>query len=146
LIAGQCPPGTIRTVNDVPKRNGAGIELLADPTRRRIIAALALGPRRPSVLALEIGLSRPATARQLHLLRDAGLVRSTRSCADGRVFLFRIEPLQLGRITAWLAGTEIARPTTGAGFGAAFAKSRASPADDLPRRPGRLIDPTRSSR
>jgi DNA-binding transcriptional ArsR family regulator len=99
-------------VSDVPKRNGPGIELLADRTRRRIIASLALRPRRPSSLALEIGLSRPATTRQLHLLRDAGLVRSSRSVADGRVVLFSIEHGQHGRITAWLAGTEIVRPTT----------------------------------
>lgn len=106
----------------MPKRNGAGIELLADGTRRRIIAALALGPRRPSVLALEIGLSRPATTRQLHLLRDAGLVRSGRSVADGRVILFSIERRQHGRITAWLAGTEIARPTTPASPGTEIAE------------------------
>lgn len=105
----------IQTVSDVPKRNGAGIELLADPVRRRIIAALALHPRRPSDLALVIGLSRPATTRQLHVLRDAGLIRSSRSLADGRVILFSLEWRQHGRITAWLAGTEIGRPTTRVG-------------------------------
>jgi hypothetical protein len=31
---------------------------------------------------------------------------------DGRVVMFGIDPHQHGRITAWLAGTEIARPTT----------------------------------
>lgn len=95
---------------DMPKRNGAGIALLADPTRRRIIAALALGPRRPSSLAAEIGLSRPATSRQLHLLRDAGLVRASRSRLDGRVVLYTLDPRRHGPITAWLAGTEVGRP------------------------------------
>jgi len=99
-------------VSDVPRRNGQGIDLLADPIRRRIIAALALHPWRPSEVAAEIGLSRPATTRQLHLLRDAGLIRAGRSLLDGRVVLFYIEQRQLGRITAWLAGTEIGRPTT----------------------------------
>jgi DNA-binding transcriptional ArsR family regulator len=112
LSAGHVCSGIISNVIDMPKRNGQGIELLADPTRRLIVAALALRPRRPSSLALGIGLSRPATSRQLHLLRDAGLVRSGRSLADGRVVLFSIDPRQRGRITAWLAGTEIARPTT----------------------------------
>lgn len=96
----------------MPKRNGSGIELLADPTRRQLIAALALRPRRPSSLAREIGLSRPATTRQLHLLRDAGLIRSARSMADRRAILFSIDPRTHGQITAWLAGTEIGRPTT----------------------------------
>lgn len=97
---------------EVPRRNGSGIELLADPTRRRIVAALALRARRPSSLAEEIGLSRPATTRQLHLLRDAGLVRSTRSMADRRGILFTIDWRSHGQITAWLAGTEIGRPST----------------------------------
>lgn len=96
----------------MPKRNGPGIELLADPTRRRLMAAIALRPSRPSSLAQEIGLSRPATTRQLHLLRDAGLVRSSRSMADRRALLFSMDPRNHGQITAWLAGTEIGRPTT----------------------------------
>lgn len=94
----------------MPRRNGAGIELLADPTRRRIIAALALQPRRPSSLAREFGLSRPAITRQLHILLDAGLVQSGRSMADRRAILFMLEPRRHGVITAWLAGTEIGRP------------------------------------
>lgn len=95
----------------MPRRNGAGIELLADPTRRRIIAALALQPRRPSSLAREFGLSRPVVTRQLHILRDAGLVQSGRSLADRRAVLFALEPCRHGVITAWLAGTEVGRPT-----------------------------------
>lgn len=97
-------------VIDMPKRNGPGIELLADPVRRQIIAALALGPRRPTALAKEIGLSRPATTRHLLLLRDAGLVRTLPSYLDGRAVLYGIEPRSRGPITAWLAGTEIGRP------------------------------------
>jgi len=94
----------------MPKRNGPGIELLGDPTRRRIIAALALCPRRPSSLASELGLSRPATTRQLNLLREAGLVSARRSTLDGRVVIYNIEPRAQGPITAWLAGTEVGRP------------------------------------
>jgi DNA-binding transcriptional ArsR family regulator len=95
----------------MPKRHGPpGIELLADPTRRRIIAALALCPRRPSSLAAELELSRPATAHHLRLLEEAGLVRKSRSLIDGRVRLYGIDQRSHGRITAWLAGIEIARP------------------------------------
>jgi DNA-binding transcriptional ArsR family regulator len=97
---------------DMPRRNGLGIELLADPTRRRIITLLAVRPWRPSMLAAELGLGRPATTRQLRLLEQAGLIRSVRSLADGRVVLYCIERRRHGQITAWLAGTEIVRPTT----------------------------------
>jgi len=92
---------------DMPKKNGPGIELLADPTRRRLIAAIAIRPRRPSSLAQEIGLSRPATARQLHLLEHAGLIRATRAMTDRRGIVFTVDPRNHGRITAWLAGTDI---------------------------------------
>ncbi|MDP8904022.1 MAG: ArsR family transcriptional regulator [Chloroflexota bacterium] len=93
----------------MPKRNGSGIDLLADPTRRRIVALLALGHRRPSKLASEIGLSRPATSRQLRLLAQAGLVCTRRGYVDRRMVVYYIDPQRLGQITAWLAGTEVGR-------------------------------------
>jgi predicted transcriptional regulator len=67
-------------------------ELLVDPMRRRIIAALALRPLRPSDLAAEIGLSRAATLRQLQLMVEAGLVCSRQSYIDRRAVLYSIEP------------------------------------------------------
>jgi len=94
----------------MPHRCGPGIELLADPTRRQIIALLAVRARRPSTIATELGLSRPATTRQLHVLRDAGLILSTPSIVDRRAVLYSIQPRQHGPITAWLAGTGVGRP------------------------------------
>ncbi len=91
----------------MPRRNGTGIALLADPTRRRIIAVLAEHPHRPSAVAARIGLSRPATSRQLHLLLRAGLVRAIPSRVDGRGWVYLIDPTMHGRITAWLAGTDV---------------------------------------
>ena len=91
----------------MPKRNGQGIALLADDTRRRIVALLAQRPMRPAVIAHEIGLSRPATSRQLSLLLHAGLVRRHRSTADRRGFLYSVDPTARGRIIAWLAGTDV---------------------------------------
>jgi DNA-binding transcriptional ArsR family regulator len=96
----------------MPRRNGAGIELLADPMRRRIAAALAVGPRRPSSLGAELGLSRPAISRQLGLLRDAGLVVSNRSRIDGRVRVYQLDHRNHGRVTAWLLGVDFRRPTS----------------------------------
>ena len=88
-------------------RNGDGIALLADVTRRRIIAVLALKPSRPSTIAREIGLSLPATSRQLRILREAGLVARVPSRIDGRSWVYRLDGRAAGRITAWLAGTEV---------------------------------------
>ena len=97
----------VRIEGVMPKRNGTGIALLADPTRRKIVALLALRPRRPSSIAREIGLSRPATSRQLRLLREAGLIRVVPVLLEGRAVLYAINDRQHGRITAWLAGTEV---------------------------------------
>lgn len=93
----------------MPKRNGQGIDLLADPTRRAIVAQIALGFGLPSKIAKEIGRSRPATSRQLRLLREAGLISARHDYADGRRVVYYIEPRKLGQIAAWLAGTEVGR-------------------------------------
>ncbi len=91
----------------MPKRNGSGIALLADETRRRIVAMVAIRPRRPSSIAAELGLSRSATSRQLRLLKQAGLIRMMPFRADDRGSLYGIDPVAHGRITAWLAGTDV---------------------------------------
>ena len=91
----------------MPRRNGSGVALLADPLRLRIVALLALGPRRPSVVAEQLGISRSAATRHLHLLKAAGLVGSQPTMLDRRRIVYYIEPRKLGVITAWLAGTRI---------------------------------------
>jgi DNA-binding transcriptional ArsR family regulator len=94
----------------MPRRPAVGIELLADPTRRRIVGLLLAHARRPSQIALEIELSRPATTRQLNLLREAGLIRATYSPIDGRARLYSVTPTMIRPIGAWLAGVEVGRP------------------------------------
>jgi DNA-binding transcriptional ArsR family regulator len=98
----------------MPKRNGHGIDLLADPTRRAIVGLLAVGIGEPSRIAREIGRSRPATSRQLRLLREARLISVARDPIDRRKRYYNIDRYRLGQITAWLAGT---------GAGRAFANS-----------------------
>lgn len=93
----------------MPSRNGVGIELLADPTRRAIVALIAVGVRRPWQIAREIGLGRPATARQLGILSRAGLIRWTWSRVDRRGRVYAIEPRMMGQVLAWLAGIEVGR-------------------------------------
>jgi DNA-binding transcriptional ArsR family regulator len=89
------------------RRNGSGIALLADPLRLRIIALLALAPRRSSLVARQLGISRSSATRQLHLLRDAGLVVSMPGAIDRRQVVYMIPSGKLRVITAWLAGTRI---------------------------------------
>jgi DNA-binding MarR family transcriptional regulator len=91
----------------MPARRGEGLALLADPTRRAIVANLALRPHRPSRLARRLGVSPPALSRQLALLEDAGLIRRHSVPGDRRGSLFTVHPDQVRQILAWLAGTEI---------------------------------------
>ncbi|NHC46800.1 Cd(II)/Pb(II)-sensing metalloregulatory transcriptional regulator CmtR [Motilibacter aurantiacus] len=50
---------------------------LADPTRSRILVALADGPAYPAQLAAELGLSRSNVSNHLTCLRGCGLVVGT---------------------------------------------------------------------
>lgn len=43
---------------------------------------------------------------------EAGLIRATRSHVDGRTILYGINPRSHGLITAWLAGTQVAKPVS----------------------------------
>jgi DNA-binding transcriptional ArsR family regulator len=92
----------------MPKRIDGGIALLADSTRRRLIAAIALRPTvRPSKLALLLGLSRSAVSRHLRRLREANLIVPHASYVDGRWISYSVNPDRQGQILAWLAGTEV---------------------------------------
>ena len=89
-----------------------GIEVLADPTRREIVARLATHPYRPSVLARELGLAPSTISHHLRILESAGIVRRLAFSVEDRVRLYRLDPSSTGRVIAWLAGTGIALPTS----------------------------------
>lgn len=91
----------------MPRRAAVGIELLADPTRRRLIALVAARVWHPSDLAAALELSRPAVSRQLRLLTDAGLLRWRQSVTDLRTREYMIEPSMQPAIIAWLAGVDL---------------------------------------
>jgi DNA-binding transcriptional ArsR family regulator len=91
----------------MPRRLAEGMELLADPTRRRIVALIAGTVSRPADIAVAIGLSRPAVSRQLRLLTEAGLLRWTWSRLDLRSRHYAIDPAWEGPIIVWLAGVDL---------------------------------------
>lgn len=75
-------------------------ELLADPTRRRLIDTLREGERSVSALVEHLDMSQPAVSKQLRVLREAGLA-SVRVDAQRRIY--RLEPEVLREIDEWLA-------------------------------------------
>lgn len=75
-------------------------EVLAEPTRRRILGLLLERPRPVGELTERLGLTQPGTSKHLRVLRDAGLVR-VRPDAQRRWYEVRPEPL--AELDAWLA-------------------------------------------
>lgn len=61
---------------------------LADPTRLRIVAALASSELCVCDLAAAVGLSQSAASHQLRVLRDRGLVRARK---EGRRSYYRLD-------------------------------------------------------
>lgn len=51
---------------------------LSDPTRIFILYALSEGPRNVTELTAELGIPQPTTSRHLKILRDRGLVQTSR--------------------------------------------------------------------
>jgi DNA-binding transcriptional ArsR family regulator len=80
-------------------RLSAAFAALADPTRRAILARLALGETSVTELAAPFAMSLPAVSKHLKVLERAGLI------ARGRTAQFRpcrIEKDGLKDVDAWL--------------------------------------------
>ena len=75
-------------------------DVLAEPSRRRILELLRERPRLVGELTSQLGLSQPGTSKQLRVLREAGLVQ-VRQDAQRRWYELRPEPL--AEVDAWLA-------------------------------------------
>ena len=75
-------------------------ELLADPTRRRVLDELRTGERSVGELVERLQMSQPAVSKQLRVLREAGLA-SVRADAQRRIY--RLEPGGLREVDEWLA-------------------------------------------
>ncbi len=73
-----------QTISDI----SALFTVLGDPTRLRIVAALALRELCVCDLAASLGLSQSATSHQLRILRQHGLVRSRR---EGRLTYYALD-------------------------------------------------------
>jgi hypothetical protein len=95
-----------------------GIELLADPTRRRIVALIAAHIWHPADIAEVLGLSRSAVSRQLRILAVAGLLEWHPSGFDGRSRIYLIPTKKQGRSwRGWPVSTSMAFGRTSARAG-----------------------------
>jgi DNA-binding transcriptional ArsR family regulator len=74
-------------------------DVLAEPTRRRILDLLLDRERPVGELVKKLKLSQPGVSKHLRVLREAGLV-SVRNDAQRRIYEIRPEPLE--EIAEWL--------------------------------------------
>ena len=75
-------------------------EVLAEPSRRRILDLLRDDERSVGDLVERLPLSQPGVSRHLRVLRDAGLVKVRQ---DAQRRLYAVDPEPLAEIDAWLA-------------------------------------------
>ena len=74
-------------------------QALADPTRRAILARLALGEASVNDLAKPFAISQPAISKHLKVLERAGLISRSR---EAQYRPCRLEPQALKRVDEWL--------------------------------------------
>ncbi len=77
-----------------------GFELLADPTRRRLLDELRNGEKSVGALAERLEMNQPAISKQLRVLREAGLAAAR---VDAQRRMYRLNPEGLREVDDWLA-------------------------------------------
>jgi DNA-binding transcriptional ArsR family regulator len=80
-------------------RLDAVFHALADPTRRALLARLAVRPGMITELAKPFDMSLPAVSRHIRVLEDAGLVARN---VEGRVHECSLAAAPLKTVEAWL--------------------------------------------
>ncbi len=74
-------------------------QALADPTRRAVIGRLGRGPASVGELAQPFAMALPSFMKHIHMLEDAGLIRTSK---QGRVRTCQIDRVRLAAVDRWL--------------------------------------------
>jgi DNA-binding transcriptional ArsR family regulator len=77
--------------------------VIGDARRRRILELLAARDRSVGALAAELGIAQPSVTQHLTVLRDAGLVTSTKR---GTSSIYTLERGPLAAVTAWITSLD----------------------------------------
>ena len=80
--------------------SAAVFEILAEPSRRRVLDLLREQEHTVGDLVDALDMSQPAVSKHLRVLRDAGLVEAR---ADAQRRIYRLRPEPLAAVDAWLA-------------------------------------------
>jgi DNA-binding transcriptional ArsR family regulator len=107
-------------------------EILADPTRRRLVEALRAGERSVSELVDVVDIGQPGVSRQLAILEEARFVRVR---PDGRRRLYALRPEPFREIDEWMSRYRDVWEARLDRFAAELDRRRMSRAKDRRRRP-----------
>lgn len=99
-------------------------EALADPTRRRIVAALRQGERPVGDLIAAAGVHQSGVSRHLRILAEAGFVDVR---PDGQRRLYALRPEPFAQLDAWLADYRRLWEARLDRFGAALEQRQSNP-------------------
>jgi DNA-binding transcriptional ArsR family regulator len=75
-------------------------QILADPTRRRIVETLRHGEQQVNDLVARAGIHQSGVSRHLRILHEAGFVASR---PDGQRRLYSLKPEPFRELDTWLA-------------------------------------------
>jgi DNA-binding transcriptional ArsR family regulator len=75
-------------------------DVLAEPTRRRILDLLIQDEQPVGDLVATLSISQPGVSKHLRVLREAGLVEAR---TDAQRRIYRVRPEPLAEIDRWLA-------------------------------------------
>lgn len=76
-------------------------QVLADPTRRRLIDAMRAGERSVGDLVQVVDIGQPGVSRQLQILEDADFVVVR---PDGRRRMYSLRPDRFRELSEWVTG------------------------------------------
>jgi DNA-binding transcriptional ArsR family regulator len=74
-------------------------DVLAEPTRRRILDQLLDRPRTVGDLVTALNVSQPSVSKHLRVLRDAGVVEARK---DAQRRIYELRPEALAEVLAWV--------------------------------------------
>lgn len=75
-------------------------QILADPTRRKVLEALIPGERQVNDLVAEVGIQQSGVSRHLRILHEAGFVTMR---PDGQRRIYSLKPEPFRELDEWLA-------------------------------------------
>jgi len=75
-------------------------QAIADPTRRAILALIAVQALTPSVMAEQFDMSRQAVSKHIKVLQECELIKPEQS---GREIYYHFNPKKMQELDHWLA-------------------------------------------